>query len=350
MAGERNHHGHYLPPEHRENIKVCVLGAGAFGTAMATIAARNHHQVMLLCRDKRQCELINGIRRNPKHLQEFDIPEGVTATTDDDEALKDAKLLIHCIPTQLSYDYLMSKKAKFPKDAILLSTAKGIYVKTEQFMHEVIHSALGPDFRTAYISGPSFAKEMMKNYPTTAVCAAENLEDAKQVQQWLTLNTFRIYTSTDVKGVEIGGALKNPLAIGAGIIQGTGFGYNTMAAFVTRGCKEMRDIADALGGRPETLSGLSGFGDLMLTCFGSLSRNQTVGRRLGAGEKLDDILQSMGEVVEGVPTAAVAAKMCKERGLDCPLFFAIDMFIRGEMDPSKGMKFLMERPLKDEFA
>uniref|UniRef100_A0A0G4IBX7 Glycerol-3-phosphate dehydrogenase [NAD(+)] n=1 Tax=Chromera velia CCMP2878 TaxID=1169474 RepID=A0A0G4IBX7_9ALVE len=317
---------------------------------MGTVARRLGHTVTMLSRDARQCELINGIRRNPRQLKEFDLPEGIVATTDPKEAMEGAEILIHCIPVQQTASYLAKIKDLIPDNAIILSTSKGISVETGELMCDVLKTALGDKARCAFLSGPSFAKELMTEQPTLAVVAAKDAEVAQRVQFLLTGRTFRLYSSDDVIGLELGGALKNALAIGAGMIEGMGFGINTMAAYVTRACGEMRKICMARGGRAETLSGLSGFGDLMLTCFGSLSRNRTVGVRLGKGESLEQILKTMGEVAEGVATAPMAARLAQESGVECPLLTAIDMLLKGHLSPADARAFLMERDMKPEFA
>lgn len=245
--------------------------------------------------------------------------------------------------------FLSNLSNLIPEDVPILSTSKGIYVETQQLMCEVIPDALGrPDHPTAFLSGPSFAKEMMQNFPTTGVVASKDENISKRIQLLLSTKTFRLYRTTDVVGLEIGGALKNPLAIGAGAVEGFGYGFNTLAALVTRGCSEMRRLSLAMGGQPETLAGLSGVGDLMLTAFGSLSRNRMVGHRLGKGEKLDDILKSMGEVAEGVPTAGVVVKLADKYNLDLPIFRTVHQLLEGTISPDEALDLVMDRPLKGE--
>ena len=196
----------------------------------------------------------------------------------------------------------------------------------------------------AYLSGPSFAKEMMAAHPMSVVVASDDIEVARRVQTAMNSQRFRIYISDDVIGVEVGGALKNPLAIGAGMCAGLGFGQSTVAGLVTRGCREMATLAVALGGKAETLSGLSGVGDLMLTCFSSLSRNNRCGQALAKGKSVEQICADMGEVVEGVPTAAEVVLLAKKHNLRLPLFFACAQVIEGEKDALVALKELMSAP------
>ena len=213
-------------------------------------------------------------------------------------------------------------------------------------MSEAIPAALGArvsEIPLAYLSGPSFAKEMIAGHPMSVVVASDDIEVAKKVQSIISSTRFRIYVSADVIGVEVGGALKNPLAIGAGMAAGMGFGQSSVAALVTRGQREMATLAVALGGRPETLAGLSGVGDLMLTCFSSQSRNNRCGRRLAEGDTVEKICEEMGEVVEGVPTANEVVLLADKYKLDLPLFRACGMVITGQMTADAALKGIMSR-------
>ena len=263
------------------------------------------------------------------------LPKNVTATTSLEDTIKDAKLILHCIPTQPTKKVLAGIGSKIPKDVLYVCTAKGIDQTTGQLlcdilpeglqresMHEV-ENAQSSDSKTnesdaektnniAYLSGPSFAIEIMKDEPMAVVVASYNIKTATQVQKYLNSPRFRIYITTDVIGVEMGGALKNPLAIGSGIAIGLGYGASSVAAIVTRGAVEMQRLAIAMGGRPETLAGLSGMGDLMLTCFSSQSRNNRCGQAIGKGKTAQEACDEIGEVVEGVSTARMVEKLRKE--------------------------------------
>jgi glycerol-3-phosphate dehydrogenase (NAD+) len=265
-------------------------------------------------------------------------------------------VIIHCIPAQHTPKFVQSIASKIPSDVPYVSTAKGIHVATHSLMSEAIPRALGEHAKRvqlAYLSGPSFAKEMVKGHPVSVIVASYALGDgtkppqpetAMRVQKILNAERFRIYVSDDVIGVEVGGALKNPLAIGAGMAIGCGFGQSTIAGIVTRGCREMRLLTVALGGRPETLAGLSGIGDLMLTCFSSLSRNNRCGRALAQGKTADEITKEMGEVVEGVPTASEVVSLAKTHKLHLPLFFAVNEIIAGRLTAESALRVLMRTP------
>ncbi|RQM24678.1 hypothetical protein B5M09_000443 [Aphanomyces astaci] len=291
-----------LPGAFSETVKVAVLGAGNFGTAMAQIAARQGHQVSLYARNQDQVNAINTTRRNPLFFPEFELAPSIIATTSVEESCANATLVVICIPAQGTPDFLAQHKHSIPSDAILVVTSKGLYLKTKQLLSVPILEALGRDQPLSFLSGPSFALELMKNAPSAVVVAARELYHAVRVQRLLSTVDFRIYSSQvmqrhalktigkhtiplnvfvqDIIGVQLGGALKNPLAIGAGMIEGSGMGINTLAAYVTRSSLELQKLCIAMGGLPHTISGLSGIGDLMLTAFGSLSRNRTCGIRL----------------------------------------------------------------------
>ena len=335
-----------LPSENHDAVKVAVLGAGAFGTAMATIAARNGHEVVIYARDAAQVDSINTKHCNPRYLSEFELSSNIKATTDVAEAMKDAVLVIHCIPAQHTPDFLAKYKNELPVDAILCSTSKGLYLKTKQLLSEPILEALGRDQPLAFLSGPSFAVELMQKMPSAVVVASKRLYHAVTVQRLLSSLDFRIYSSQDIVGVQLGGALKNPLAIGAGMIEGAKFGINTLAAYVTRSSLELQKLCVAMGGDPATISGLAGIGDLMLTAFGSLSRNRKFGSRLMKGEKIQDILKDF--TVEGVPTAEVAVYFADQCGLELPLFQAVDAILKGKITPDQLQTLLMNRPLGSE--
>jgi len=234
-----------------------------------------------------------------------------------------------------------------------VSTSKGVHVKTHRLMSEAIPAALGDradEIPVAYLSGPSFAKEMVAGHPMSVVVAAHDIAVAKRVQAVLSSRRFRIYVNTDVVGVEVGGALKNPLAIGAGMAAGLGFGQSSVAFLVTRGCREMAMLSVALGGRAETLAGLSGAGDLMLTCFSSLSRNNRFGTALAQGKTVEEAVAEIGEVVEGLPTAAEVARLAREKGLRLPLFMAVDAILQGRCSPQEALEALMALPPGEEDA
>mmetsp|Transcript_89940 Transcript_89940/g.257226 ORF Transcript_89940/g.257226 Transcript_89940/m.257226 type:complete len:372 (+) Transcript_89940:115-1230(+) len=332
-------------------VKICVLGAGAFGTAMATVAARNNHEVVIYARDQAVVDSINNDHINPKYKMEtFTLPSNITSTTNVAEAVAGAGLIMHALPAQKSPDFFREHKDVIPDDVIICSTAKGLYLRSKCLLSEAI---LGPDGLDraqpmAFLSGPSFAVQIMQEMPTAVVVGAKFMPHAVAIQRWLSSLSFRVYTTQDTVGVELGGALKNPLAVGAGMIEGLGLGINTMAALVTRATKELMKLCTAMGGKAETISGLAGIGDLMLTAFGDLSRNRTCGMRIIQGEKLEDILATT--TVEGVPTAEVAMHFGQLCGLqdELPIFTAVAGILAGTMKPEEAQQFLMGRPLGSE--
>lgn len=330
-----------------KSCKVCVFGEGTFGMAVGTLFARKGHKVVLLARKENRVKMINEEHKNPDYLKEFVLHDNITATTDAKEALDGAELIIHAIPVQSSFDYLAAKKDIIPIDIPIVSLSKGIHCENLNFMCHIIEDSLGRNQPTAFFSGPSFARELMTGQPTGVVIASKDAAVAEKVQQMVASPVVRAYTTDDVIGVEVGGALKNIYAIGAGIAEGMGFGMNTSALIVTRGCSELKKLAVALGARPETVNGLSGIGDLMLTCFGGASRNKSVGLRLGKGEKLEAILASMGEVAEGVPTAGAALKLLDKLKLDLPMTRAVGLVLNGTADVS-SLQQLMLLPMHNE--
>mmetsp|Transcript_3080 Transcript_3080/g.4496 ORF Transcript_3080/g.4496 Transcript_3080/m.4496 type:complete len:356 (+) Transcript_3080:25-1092(+) len=348
-----------LPPAQQKassGIKVSVFGAGSFGTALSFVLGLNGHKVVMLCRDEKVAQHIREKHENPKHQSGFTLPDNVSATTSIEECLKDTNYILHAIPTQLSFDFLSHRRQHIltlAKNVPIISVSKGIHVRTKLLMKDVIVEALqepdGEKRSCAFMSGPSFAVEILQRYPTGIVVASNDEALAKNVQKLFSSVILRVYTSSDVVGVELAGALKNVFAIAAGIVSGCGLGYNSTTGLVTRGLNEMRQLAVALGADENTLAGLAGLGDLMLTCFGSLSRNRTVGFRLGQGEQLDAIIKSMNEVAEGVPTTQVACELAKQHKLDLPIIHTVNRVLNGDISPKQALKELMSRPLRSEF-
>ncbi|XP_066393637.1 glycerol-3-phosphate dehydrogenase [NAD(+)], chloroplastic-like isoform X2 [Miscanthus floridulus] len=280
--------------------KVVVLGGGSFGTAMAAhVAAKKADlEVAMLLRDDLVCRSINNRHVNCKYLAEHRLPENIVATTSAADALAGADFCFHAVPVQFSSSFLESISTHVDPKLPFISLSKGLELNTLRTMSKIIPRALG-NRRQPFVvlSGPSFAAELMNKLPTAMVVASKDKKLASSVQQLLASPNLRISTSSDVTGVEIAGALKNVLAIAAGIVEGMSLGNNCMAALVAQGCSEIRWLATKMGAKPTTLSGLSGSGDIMLTCFVNLSRNRTVGLRLGSGETLDKIMSSMNQCI-----------------------------------------------------
>lgn len=331
-------------------LKVAVIGGGSFGTALGTVAARCGHQVVMYTRNKSILEDVNINRRNSKFFpNEIAIPENLHATHSLEECLSQADMTIHAIPVQQTYNFLKENADKIPEEKPYIITSKGILLEQKKFFSQVWDD-LFPKKKVYHtvLSGPSFAIELMKQNQTVVTVASKDHSVARYVQQNLHNSFFRAYTTDDVIGVEIGGALKNPLAIAAGMIEGSGLGINTNSALVTRGILEMSLFSKRFGGRQETLFGLSGIGDVMLTCLGGLSRNKAVGIKLAQKKTLDEILKTSKEVAEGVPTLFVLDDIMKQEKLNMPIFRILVKIVKGQITPDEGGKFLMIRELEDE--
>lgn len=247
---------------------------------MATVAARAGHNVSIYARDEECVSAINATHHNTKCLQEFELPVNIQAVSSLSSALEGTELIILALPAQIVVGWVKENKDLIAPETLICNTAKGLYLQDKVLLSEAVQKALGRDQPYCILSGPSFAKQIMQKMPTAVVVASKLLYHAVYVQRMLSTLYFRVYSSQDTTGVELGGALKNPLAIGAGIIEGSGLGINTMAAYVTRSSLELMELSRAMGGDRNTISGLSGIGDLMLTAFGDLSRNRTLGVRM----------------------------------------------------------------------
>ena len=330
-----------------ENLKtVAVIGSGAFGTAMATVAARNGHSVIMYARNSAVVASINASHTNPKFMPETLLLENITATDDVSVALINADIIMLTLPVQIVPDWLEEYKHLIRPECLICNTAKGLHLKSMKLLSTAIKKYLAPDQAYVVLSGPSFAKEIILGMPTAVVVASTYLYHAVTMQRVLSSDAFRCYTSQDVIGVELGGALKNPLAIGAGMIEGLGLGINTMAAYVTRSSLELQTLCKAMGGEPQTITGLSGVGDLMLTAFGELSRNRKLGKRFAQGEELSEILKEM--TVEGVPTAEVAIQFADSCGLELPIFRLVNALLKKKIRIEDAHQHLFGRPLGQE--
>lgn len=322
--------------------RFCILGGGAWGTALALTARRAGHEVSLWARDAATVEAINKDRANPRYLPGVTIDEGVRATTDAAEALAGASEVLAVVPAQTLRGVLATAGPHIEAGATLVLCAKGIERATGQLMTEVVSDTL-PDVATAALSGPSFATDVARGLPTAVVVASAERERAAHLARLLSTPTFRCYSTDDVVGVEMGGALKNVLAIAAGTVSGAGLGASAQAAMVTRGFVELRRMAAAFGARPETVMGLSGFGDLMLSCGSAQSRNFAYGLALGRGLALAGL-----PLAEGVPTAEIAASIADERGIAAPIVHAVHDLLGGRTTVREAVAALMSRPLRDE--
>ena len=331
-------------------LNVGVFGGGSFGTALGTVAARCGHNVKIFSRTE-QCVIdINTTRKNPKFFpDDIILPENLKASSNIDEVLDKCDMIIHAVPVQASYNFIQENADRIPKEIPYIIASKGILTKQKKFFSQV-WDELFPNKKVHHciLSGPSFAIEIMKEYPTLVSVGCRDREVSKFVQHNLSNKKFKCFTTNDVIGVEIGGALKNPLAIAAGIVEGVGLKYNTSTALVTRGIYEMSLFSQKFGGRPDTLYGLSGIGDVMLTCLGSLSRNKAVGLKLAQGIKLEDIIKNSKEVAEGIPTLMVLGEIIKEYGLNMPVMNTLHLLVKGEISVEQAADILMLRQLEDE--
>lgn len=330
-------------------IPIVVLGAGSFGTCLAVLAAREH-DVTIWARDPETAEAIERDRFNPRYLSEFELPANITATADLNEALADKEIVICAVPSHGVREVMGRASKAIVPDAILVSTVKGIEVETGMTMHRVLEDVLPESLhpRIVCLSGPSFAREIAEHKPTAVTLACREESYAIAVQTALSCPWFRCYTHDDVVGTEIGGALKNVVAIAVGICDGLETGLNARAGLMTRGLREITRLGQALGANPLTFLGLSGMGDLILTCTGDLSRNRRVGLELGRGRSLDEIVGSMSQVAEGVRTTYAVCELATRLGVEMPIAFSVRQILRGEVDPRAGGMALMTRQLRSE--
>ncbi|MBW2577862.1 MAG: NAD(P)-dependent glycerol-3-phosphate dehydrogenase [Deltaproteobacteria bacterium] len=330
-------------------MPIAVLGAGSFGTCLALLCARNH-DVTIWAHDPDLAESINRDRKNPRYLSDLEIPSNARATSDMSEALRDRELVICAIPSQFVRDVMTRANRELSDTSILISTVKGIENGTCMLMDEVFRDVLDPVHhpRLTFLSGPSFAREVADGQPTAVTVACRDETYAVSVQESLSSPEFRCYTGNDVVGVELGGALKNVIAIAVGVCDGLGFGLNARAAVMTRGLREITRLGIAMGADATTFLGLAGTGDLWLTCTGDLSRNRRVGLALGRGESLSDIMSGMNEVAEGVRTTEGACELGRRHGVELPIAAMVDELIRGKITPAEGARRLMARQLRSE--
>ena len=298
--------------------KVVVLGGGSWGTALALSLAKSGVDVDIWMRDKEQSDSMNYARENIKYLPGVVIPNNITAKDDIESALEGKTVIVAAIPTQSVRKCLTSMAKHIKKDQIIINVSKGIEVGSLCRISQIVKEIL-PDNEYAVLSGPSHAEELARDVPTTVVVASDKKDIAQRVQDLFMTPKLRVYTNPDVIGVEIGGALKNIIALGAGISDGLGYGDNTKAALMSRGIVEVARLGKELGGIKETFNGLSGIGDLIVTCTSMHSRNRRAGILIGEGKKLEEVIESIGMVVEGVNTTKAAYRLAEKHGIDMPI-------------------------------
>jgi len=331
-------------------VTIAVLGAGSWGTALGLVLARSGNDVTLWSHDVELARAIREDGRNPRYLVDAELPDTVAATAELGEALADAGVVVSAVPSHAVREVAAAARPHLPDDALLISGSKGIEIATGSRMSEVLESELGADRARdlVVLSGPSFALELARGLPT-AVAAASRSSDAAGACQALFQNEhLRVYTHRDVVGTELGGSLKNVMALAAGISDGLGLGSNARAALLTRGLAEMVRLALELGAEEHTLSGLAGVGDLILTCTGDLSRNRRAGLAIGRGASLDEALEEVQMVVEGVPTTRAARDLALTHGVEMPIVGAVYSILFEEVGPRQALADLMAREPKPE--
>lgn len=327
--------------------RIAILGAGSWGTALAIHCGRVGHEVRLWGRDASLMASIASTRRNVRYLPDAPIGEPVAVTSSLEVALAGAPIVIAAVPSHGMRHVLGEARPFLARDAIVVSATKGLEQGSLERMSQVVADVL-PAHPVAVLSGPSFAAEVARGLPTAIVVASIDASATTRVQESLKGPAFRLYGSDDVAGVEFGGALKNVIAIAAGVVEGLGIGHNAMAALITRGLVEMSRLACAEGSRRETLAGLSGLGDLVLTCTGDLSRNRHVGIELGRGRALPDILAETRMVAEGVRTTGAALALGTRHGVELPLAAQMAAVLDGRTAARSAVEVLMLRPQRSE--
>jgi glycerol-3-phosphate dehydrogenase (NAD(P)+) len=330
--------------------ELAIAGAGSWGTALAVILAPRFSRIRLWVYEKDLAARIRETRVNDLYLPGFPLPENVSIETEFATALPGAGMVLTVMPSHLVRSIYRQMLPYLDPSMVFVSATKGLENGTLLRASEVIGECLAPSFepRVAVISGPTFAREVARGDPTALVVASLDQPLAAHVQSRFSGPTFRLYTSPDPAGVEIGGAVKNVVAIGAGVCHGLGLGSNTQAALITRGLAEMTRLALALGGRPQTLAGLAGLGDLVLTCSGELSRNRAVGLELARGRQLDEIVGSMKMVAEGIKTTTATVDLAGRHGVDMPISTQMFQMLNVGLPPREAIRNLMERSLKGE--
>ena len=330
--------------------RAAVLGAGNWGTAFAKVLVDAGNDVTLWARRPDLADHINSAHRNVDYLPDVDLPPALRATSDPAEALRDADLIAFAIPSQSLRDNLLDWVPLLPPDATLVSLMKGVELGTTKRMSEVIAEvAAAPAERIAVLTGPNLALEIAHEPPTATVIACVDEARAEAVQKQVGTSYFRPYTNTDVIGCELGGAIKNVIALACGIGQGMGFGDNTVASIITRGLAETARLGECLGADPLTFAGLAGLGDLVATCNSPLSRNRTFGERLGRGESLENAQAAThGQVAEGVKSCRSVLELAEHHGVDVPITAAVEAVCFRGLTPPQMLELLMSRTMKSE--
>lgn len=331
-----------------KKFRVTVLGDGGWGTALAVVNARHKNEVMLWSAFPEYAKTLEAKRENVKFLPGVPLTSEIQITSDLKAAMEFGEIIVLAIPTQFLRNVLFKIKDLPYSGKIFISVSKGIEKKTCLRPSEIVKSILGNAIRLVVLSGPSHAEEVARNIPTLVVAASENEKDAALVQEAFNDTYFRTYMQTDIVGVELGGALKNVMAIAAGVSDGLGFGDNTKSGLITRGLLEMTRLGIRFNANPNTFFGLSGLGDLVTTCFSKHGRNLRVGRELGEGKKIKDILASMEMVAEGVDSAESVHELCQKMKLDLPIIGEVYQILFRDKSPRQAVLDLLQRDAREE--
>jgi len=333
-----------------KSLNICILGAGNWGTSLARLLANKGLNVTLWAYEKEVAEGINNSHKNPFFLKDINLPEELRATNDLKEAISGSKFIVSVVPSHALRKVLEDAKDFISKDSIIVSCSKGIEISTCKLVSEIISETLThiPEGNITYLSGPSFAIEVAKDLPTSVVIAGANDQTTKKVQEVFRTNRFLTFTHNDTIGVEVGGAIKNVLAIASGMSDGLGFGLNARSALITRGLYEMIKIGKALGANPLTFTGLAGMGDLILTATSTTSRNYTLGFRLGKGEKADKILKSTKMVAEGYKTCKAVFELTQKKNIYAPISTEMYNILYNDKSPRQTAEDLTNMELHEE--
>jgi glycerol-3-phosphate dehydrogenase (NAD(P)+) len=330
--------------------RIAIIGAGTWGTALGIVAARAGNDVCLWSRNGEIVESINHHHVNSVYLTKVPFPRSVRATNDFADVLTGAELIILAAPSHAVRDLFIKMSPSLNEKNIIVSATKGIEVESGKRVSQIVNEVVAPKFppRFVCLSGPSFAKEVVEKHPTAIVAASNDRDAARLVQSEMSFENLRIYTNDDVVGTEIGGSVKNVMAIAAGMASGLGYGTNTIAALITRGLAEITRLALHEGGKIETLIGLAGLGDLVLTCTGSLSRNRFVGQELGKGKTVNEITSGMNEIAEGIRTTRAVKRLADSLGIDMPITNEVSAVIYDGKSAREAVSELMTRRLREE--
>ncbi len=331
------------------NSTIAVLGAGSWGTALAIALTRNHFDINLWDRNAQLIDQISATGTNQRYIPGIQLPASIHATANLEAAVKDALYILLAVPSR-GFRTVLRNIAGLPSSHKIVWASKGLEPGTGKFLHEMASEELAPNSLYAAVSGPSFALEVARGLPTAVTVASSNSKFAEEIAATLHSQTLRTYTSNDIIGVALGGAVKNVLAIAAGIADGLGFGANTRAALITRGLAEIIRLGEAMGGRQETFMGLTGVGDLVLTCTDDQSRNRRLGLALGRGDTLATALETIGQAVEGVHTAREVAQLAEKYQVDMPIVEQVDKVLNQNRSPAAAVKALLTRDSKAEVS